>query len=783
MNQVRENSINQPSLEEITLGALLHDIGKFAQRAGEEDFKKEEMRPLIQKKDKKTERYTHDHALYTFGIVESIRDALPLKIRYEIVASLAACHHEPSTIFDKMIQLGDIISAGLERKEYADTETSDEKKQFYEIPLSCILDQVDLIGKKSPKRFYNLAPLSPDSIFPTSTTMVGKKEYANLWKLFYNDLLKLRVQEFENYLDALIAIYEHYLWCIPSSTIQEPDISLYDHSITTTAFSACLYKYYMETNGQNIGSFDFNLKEPTFLFISGDVSGIQSYIFDLKTTESNAKLLRARSFEIELLTTQAANLIIKTLNLPKVCILTNAGGQFLILVHNTEEVKTKIRKLRETIERYFLNHFLGELSLNISEPVESSISDLKQEEFPHLLQKIKDSAIASKYKKFNSLLKTKSDHILDKEYNRIQEKDAVCPVCDQRAGEEKKEGILICRTCNRLIKIGEKLPKALAVEAQKDARLGVEDVYLLTESQLKQTKFAYSINKYRIGLGIYHMPYHIPLKDTGEPLTFEELAEQGEGTKKIAMFKADVDNLGAVFSIGMKGHISISRYAALSRTLHYFFSTYLNHFIEKNYPKYIYTVFSGGDDVCIIGPWNKVIDFALSLQQEFQRLVGENPSITLSAGVILAHPNIPVRTIASEAEEALKKSKEADPEMKEKNKITLFETTVTWKEFKKLMDEANKLFYLLDRKKISQAFLYRLLQYHNMNKLITKDHKNISRNILWISHLYYDIARNLKDENNIDYEKNKNYLKEFVHNYIQTLRIPVSYVLYRVRKD
>ena len=35
-----------------------------------------------------------------------------------------------------------------------------------------------------------------------------------------------------------------------------------------------------------------------FLFINGDMSGIQKYIFDLKTSSDNAKLLRAKSFQL-----------------------------------------------------------------------------------------------------------------------------------------------------------------------------------------------------------------------------------------------------------------------------------------------------------------------------------------------------------------------------------------------------------------------------------------------------------------------------------------------------
>ncbi|MCX7786411.1 MAG: type III-A CRISPR-associated protein Cas10/Csm1 [Spirochaetes bacterium] len=779
-----ENKIEDPTIQEITLGALFHDIGKFAQRAGEETFKSQNMEGLVKKLDPKTGRYTHEHALYTLGVVESLRNYLPARIRYQKVANLAASHHDPSNLFETIIQYGDSISAGAERKKRDDTETRDRGKKFFEIPLACILDSIQIPQIPTiEQRYYPLSPLTPDSIFAQTNVKLSQDDYKKLWDLFYKDMQQLRDLEFGNYLDALLSIFERYLWCIPSSTIDEPDISLYDHTVTTAAFASCLYQYYTAKGIRELSNQELNRKEPVFLFVHGDVSGIQSYIFNLKTTDSNAKLLRARSFEIELLTNQAAQLITETLGLTKVCILTNAAGQFLIVCGNTEENRESITKIRAQIEQYFFENFLGELSLNLSEPVSSCIDDLKLEVFPLLLQKIKNAAQEAKQKKFYSILTTVNAHILHNEYLKIQQTQRICKSCDQRSGDIHRDNDYYCRSCNRLIKIGEKLPKSEAVnQRSKETFLGVEDILLLEECPTNpKHQFAYSINTYKPGFGWYHMPYHIPKNQNGVPLTFEELAQRSEGTKKIAMFKADMDNLGVVFSLGFKERISISRYAALSRTLHYFFSTYLNCFIETKYPSDIYTVFSGGDDVCVIGPWNKVLDFAEELHREFLRFVGGNPSLTLSAGISLAHHNLPVRTIAHEAEEALKKSKEADPEMKEKNRITVFHTSVKWNEYRTLLEEArNRLWNYLQKKIMTKAFLYRLLQYHEMHQTITKLQKHIHRNALWLSHFYYDLARNVEAKK---YEQESEYLKQFVLKHIETLRIPVSYVLYRARNE
>jgi len=55
------------------------------------------------------------------------------------------------------------------------------------------------------------------------------------------------------------------------------------------------------------------------------------------------------------------------------------------------------------------------------------------------------------------------------------------------------------------------------------------------------------------------------------------------------MFKADIDNLGLIFTSswgeGKENKISFARYAQLSRHLHYFFSAFVSGFIS-NHPEY-----------------------------------------------------------------------------------------------------------------------------------------------------------------------------------------------------
>ena len=149
---------------------------------------------------------------------------------------------------------------------------------------------------------------------------------------------------------------ERYWWCIPSATNADADISLYQHSKTTAAFAAALFQYHKSENTENEQALQTDDKK--FLFINGDMSGIQSYIFDLKTSSDNAKLLRAKSFQLWALSEIVSQYITKKFNVTYANIMTSAGGKFIILLPNTTENRTKLLpQLQLEIEEYFLNEF------------------------------------------------------------------------------------------------------------------------------------------------------------------------------------------------------------------------------------------------------------------------------------------------------------------------------------------------------------------------------------------------------------------------------------------
>jgi CRISPR-associated protein Csm1 len=153
------------------------------------------------------------------------------------------------------------------------------------------------------------------------------------------------------------------------------------------------------------------------------------------------------------------------------------------------------------------------------------------------------------------------------------------------------------------------------------------------------------------------------------------------GMAALGVLKADVDNLGLIMGAGLKkNRYTLSRLSTLSRQLNNFFSLWLPDFLSKEYPQ-TYTLFAGGDDLFLIGPWNRMADLAIDINTKFSEYVCENPDIHLSAGISVHKPNDPIYKLAQASEEALEFSKSRLKDKNNealKNSITFFGQTVHW---------------------------------------------------------------------------------------------------------
>ncbi len=790
--------------EEIIIAAWLHDVGKMLQRADVKELYDKNLEGRYCKTTKDG-RYTHQHVVYTEGFIDSFKNCLPDSVNFLHVKNLAAMHHNPSTYYEWIISQADCLSSGSDRcnilgiEKCEDESIFDEEKlKFYEKPMVHILSTLKLEEAAKPvQSFCKMQPLMDDNLLPDSNYRTSKEEYRKLYEQFAKDFKKLEGLKYDSFLLSLDSLLERYWWCIPSATNTDADISLYQHAKTTAAFASALYEWHKQEKSEN--ELALKTDDKKFLFINGDISGIQKYIFDLKTTSDNAKLLRAKSFELWALSEIISQHIVKKFGVTYANIMTSAGGKFIILLPNTAEVKTKLKNFQLEIEEYFLREFAGKLNFIISSGTESSYKDLKKQNVISLINRIGDDADRAKSKKMQKVL-FKHGAVLHEFYDDLQ-KNGECPKCGifaasspktENADEERQ-----CKNCEKLIEIGKRLVKneKIVLKTDKLDHFGKMVELYPWDKDLQKGSFYY-VNDFHAGAPLMNLPYVAP-KDNEEEnlLTFEEIAQNSNGVKKIAMFKADIDNLGLIFSQSLGERMSFSRYADLSHLLHYFFSSFYAWFVKNHkdqngdfYKDKIYTVFSGGDDLCVLGSWDSVLQFALDFQKELKKFTNNNPSVTISGGIVLASSNVPVRVIAESAEENLEKSKARSDGKSQKNAISLFDATVTWEEYEKYLEDGKHFAELMKKGELSTGVVYKFIDFANRAEktLGKKTGQNgiadVSELInpkerIWKSNMVYVLARNVKNE---ELKKRLASYGESPESMINS-RIAVSYALYMNR--
>jgi len=779
----------------VVLAALLHDIGKFSQRAGGEKSDNEFLMPVYGGKPSRW------HVLYTDAFIEG-KDTLPLPNDIEIknvrdirsfIARKAAVHHNPADdLLEQCIAMGDRLSSGLERMP---DETPREEEYFKKARLNAIVDEIELKKYKFERKwFYPLGELKENNIFPVQGEYIEDEgQYKKLFDAFKDELRKIkRNLAFRHYLSWFLNVLERFTWSIPSSTYKNlPDVSLYDHLKGTASIAEALYVYHREKGGIP-KEFD---REAKFILAGGDLSGIQSYIFGV--TESSGKgitrLFRARSFYLQALTRSVVLYILEKLDLSELSLIMDAGGKFMLLLPNLPRIKEEMKKISEEVDRFFWNKFNGELFLSLSYDIKLTQENFKLERFHEVLWTFEDRLNEAKQHKFETILKHHPP-IIEKKIIDI------CDVCGKNPADEKcsddfsrKENTdrKICKDCYEQIeKIGRDLPNAKYIVYGKDLPRSVklfgdiEGAFFEDDSKIdvKRSMYIQGLKENTV-FGRGYIAGYVPqiskedLEDKNfykkareeyeeenleklieKAMTFSLIAEKSRhkkvGRPLLGVLKADVDNLGLIFSIGFeKNKMSLSRFASLSRMINYFFAGYLVNFIkEKEEYKNTYVAFAGGDDLFLVGPWRQIIDLAVDIRDLFGKFSANNEDMSLSAGISVVKPHVPLRRVAETAEELLEKSKkyEENHELR-KNAITLFGHTLKWSDMKnqkkwskwfteKLDDEENN---------ITTGFLYRLLDYSRRARRFfeatdkgTFNQKN-ERDALYKSAAYYDIGRNI----------------------------------------
>lgn len=876
----------------LQIGALLHDIGKIVRRAGKGGKNRH---------SKAGSDYLENRELLDKEKYREVYDMIKYHHNEEIDEKMKENEKLDDDSLAYIIYEADNIASGVDRVKY-DDEISDEGKKIKVtgiegLPLNSIFNRLNVQKNKIEKNFGSLRNDRRNFNIPKEKKEKNKienTEYLNVLEQLRDDLEEMKQKNILTPEKLNSVLEESCIYFPSSSYVDYPDVPYYDHVKLTAAVAVCMYIYDKEKeNNRDYKNKYFKKSQKKergktkFLFVSGEFTGIQNFIYTI-TSKMAMKSLRGRSFYLELFIEHIIDEILEALNLSRVNLIYSAGSQFYMLLPN-------IPKTIEILENYkkIVNDFLLK-ELGTSVYYEISYTETSAEELGNKLSEnikkenqikeiFKRNSIETSRKKLNRYSEKQLEEIFDEDsdLNKIYNDTKECVICKKSEKEEiliknsqneSNGNIEICDSCKNYIKLGRDISKSFhqkrtffmeknceenssKLKFPKYPKGSVEIVFrnfeTVEEVEKESEKFYrfYSINDDYFGKGnsrnIKIGNYNI--KSTNEEkenslVEFTELVKKGKGIERLAVLRADIDNLGTLFQTGFedRGFVNIdgekepykfvrfSKTVVLSRYLSDFFKRVINLILErknltdeknelfkecniitertkeKTDGRNIVLVYSGGDDVFAIGTWNDIIEFSVDLRTAFKEFSSDR--VTLSAGIGFFDENYPIFQMAQktgELEKLAKSHNENEIGKTAKDAIALFGVekndklnhVYKWDDFiGKVLNE--KYSYLKSRislkenEETEKVFVGKSKWYSLMNLIRSQfEEKENEKHRIDIARFAYIIARIKYDKQNERQQKNYLDLKKQLFEWIKNeedakqLLTAINIMIYEYRES
>ena len=705
-----------PQTLKAAYGCLLHDFGKIVYRAG---------------------GGSGSHSLLGWQDLSRVLTGES----WQPVLDCLRWHHASELRRDKpekgslayIACIADNLSAAADRRE-TETEGGGFARRLSLSPVFCHMngEHPGFSIDPKPQDGRLRQPLRQDSEIPAGRYEDARRE---IKAAFPGNLPE------ESWLNSLLGLLEVWTDCFPSSTNlgESPDISLYDHLKTTAAIGCCISEYLLEQGEQNFKSRLFEGEnsfraEKAFLLYSADLSGIQDFIYTV--TDSGAlRSFRSRSFFLGLLMEHYVDELLRGCGLCRANLLYSGGGHCYILLPNT----SKVRLLLEDYNRRFNDFLIEEFGSRLfiaqgwTECSGNELTNTPGEESPYkeMFGRVSRRIAAHKLHRY-------SPQQLRMLNSREQPGERECSVCGRTDKLEDKEPL--CSWCRSFRELSGKIQQkdvyvvssrnewgaelclpALEGEAyisftdEQEARRRLKESGSIIRVYTKNkscTGFRYST---KINVGDYHRDNRM-----------DRLADSARGIRRIAVCRMDVDDLGQAFVSGFERpgasgarershYVTLSRTAAFSRQMSLFFQRYINDILSGEYNNCraldVSIVYSGGDDVFLVGAWNDVVEAANRIQSAFSRFCCG--SLSISGGLGIFDEHFPIR-ISAGVTATLEERAKAEPG---KNSLVLFEDCrehcYGWQVFReKVLGEKVKALedFFKDNDDRGNSFLYKILE-------------------------------------------------------------------------
>ncbi len=763
--------------KQVALAGLLHDIGKFQQRALWGERKRHEVYGA---------EWVKTHLLPRLRFLTDQQ-------RNEIAQAIERHHEENPYERDiRVVQLADRLVSG-ERIPREGEERGDPSTELL-LPVFTALHLDHRFLPHEERQRWRLAtvPLQLDgSIFPQPKERVHA-DYPRLWRQFEQAWQALpdeapTFNEFDAFVMTWLSLLRIYAWCVPSAAYQsEPDVSLADHLQMTGAMAFCLWHLGDEALERLVR--DPFADEEVALLIGGDIGGIQRFLYTI-SSKGAAKSLRGRSAYLSLLSEAVAESLRRHLCLPPCNIIYSSGGHFYMLAPLTAQ--SAFEGWRNRLAELLLGFFGGELAI-VAASVPMKGTDFRiaadqpasplGQRWRELSAKLseqkralwREQAIENPQRIFGpfglggDVETCDVCHSEPDQPEGLQHYGITRPVTQEQKGDEE---VLRCSLCQSFEELADKVWQAQFLLLRPHSReprgklgwhtilqaLGLE-LWLDSERELadhyRSGDWVFrlncpdlspvSVDGQRIPvIGFRFMPQHTPMVGKGDQRRIADLTELSECSKGAPYFGAlrmDVDNLGRLFAEGLGGTASLSRLATLSRSLSVFFEGYLNAICQEvdGNRQHLYLLYSGGDDLLVVGSWDAVIALAERVRAKFREYVCGNPCVTVSAGTTVHHDKFPLYQAARIAGAFLEAAKEWRAE---KNAFGFWGKVVDWDDEQKWLREwHDQLVEWLESRKATRALVFKLTRIAELYEQLKRQMERTQR---WTQQ---DIERRLRHE-------------------------------------
>lgn len=663
------------------------------------------------------------------------------------------------------IEEASCLSLGIDGTSNKNTTVSANK---------CMLSVLQNIGisereKLSDKWLQPVMSMNLSKDYFSKNTFADDPDYDSLRKEFDEEFGSINNENITKraFAETFLNLLYKYASSIPYDITISTDISLYDHQKTTAALAVCLSDF------QDAEDSDKDDNVP-FLLIGADFSGIQSYIYQI-VSKYAGKNLKGRSFYLRLLSDTIVRFLLKELCLFRANIVYNSGGGFYLLAPNTQSVKLKLEESIETIEKKLFSMHGTSLYVAI-DYIELSRDALKHQNAQNLGQvwgelfikrdKKKSTKYARRIKEniffepFMTGGNAKRDSITGEEF--LSEKEII-----------KKDNLFLKEITAKQIEIGKQLRETevlVVVEGNlladwKEKYVNIEPAdlgyiyYFLTVEELKKIKKDIDAQEDKVSVitlngkegncdflhGMKNIQNIFGLEfyggneiDSKNVRTFEEMCEN-DNFSRLGVLRMDVDNLGHIFQQGIPPErATLSRYAALSRSFDYFFSGYLNTIWREVNPEHSFIIYSGGDDVFIVGSWEVTIELAERIKKDFSEYTCNNPAFSLSGGIAILSPKYPIMKGAEESAEEEGAAKDHTCGGVNKNSISFMEMPMNWVlEYPAIKELKNEILNILKNNILPKSFVSKMLMHHANACIVNHQITNVRT--YW--KLTYDLSR------------------------------------------